>query len=549
MTTLKSLPARPSQESLRKQAKKLARDVAAGNAEAIARARAQLENPELPLSQRQAQLVIAREYGFAGWPQLMAEAQQRQGRGFEWALSQAHRTIHDNDVEGLKKLLAEHPALLSWQDEGGLLGIATRSFGDSGDANAEQHFTRAACAELLLDAGAVVLPSVCDGIVESRAKGLLQLFERRSLLPQTLEFRVALDDRDAVRAHLETGHDDLRAIHEAFRCACRFGNEPIASLLLDRVIAQDAELGRRIDSGPGRLPFIRYLIKHRWLNLNPVMPEGPWQAFVMQQVVSAIDDRDVAAFVRGLQREAWMLDDARVDFQVGLIDRAALHGKGEFIETLLGLDPALLRRRPPPPSQAINFAVTYAKTNLLPLLTRVWPLPDDLPHAAATGNLEGVKKWFDASGKPALGDLMNHFPCNSAYARGNLQWGEPCEQQALDTALAWSVLNRHFDVADFLLAHGADINTWWSSHEPASILHELTGRDNYEGMQFVIDRGIDMTRRDYRWGGTAEGWAYHANKNEKMAQWLADAEEARKARDGDNLPSGHTVKSKTWKSP
>jgi hypothetical protein len=37
MTASKSLPARPSLESLRKQAKKLARDIAAGNAGAIAR--------------------------------------------------------------------------------------------------------------------------------------------------------------------------------------------------------------------------------------------------------------------------------------------------------------------------------------------------------------------------------------------------------------------------------------------------------------------------------------------------------------------------------
>ena len=63
MTTSK-LPARPSLESLRKQAKKLARDIAAGDAGAIARARAELSKAELPLSQRDAQLVLAREYGF-----------------------------------------------------------------------------------------------------------------------------------------------------------------------------------------------------------------------------------------------------------------------------------------------------------------------------------------------------------------------------------------------------------------------------------------------------------------------------------------------------
>src|SRR6266481_9148652 len=135
MTTSK-LPARPSLESLRKQAKKLARDIAAGDAGAIARARAELPKAELPLSQRDAQLVLAREYGFPGWQDLVKEVKLRLGRGLEWAVSEARRRIHDNDVEGLRQLLAEYPPLLSWtkdEDDGGLLGIATGSFGDSGD--------------------------------------------------------------------------------------------------------------------------------------------------------------------------------------------------------------------------------------------------------------------------------------------------------------------------------------------------------------------------------------------------------------------------------
>ena len=115
MTTSKFLPARPSLESLRKQAKKLARDIAAGNAAAIARARVQLPHVDLPLSQRNAQLVLAREYGCAGWQDLTAEVSKRLGNGLEWAATQARRVIHDNGVERLKQLLAEYPALLSWQ--------------------------------------------------------------------------------------------------------------------------------------------------------------------------------------------------------------------------------------------------------------------------------------------------------------------------------------------------------------------------------------------------------------------------------------------------
>src|SRR5439155_15291694 len=97
MTASRSLPARPSLESLRKQAKKLARDIAAGHADAMTRARAQLPNVDLPLTQRNAQLVIAREYGFAGWQDLTAEVSKRIGRGLDWASAQARRIIHDND--------------------------------------------------------------------------------------------------------------------------------------------------------------------------------------------------------------------------------------------------------------------------------------------------------------------------------------------------------------------------------------------------------------------------------------------------------------------
>jgi hypothetical protein len=514
VTAQKSLPARPSLESLRKQAKKLAR--------------------EASLSHRDAQLVLAREYGFAGWRELVADVQSRLGRGLEWAASRARQIIHDNDVERLKQLLGEHPALLSWRGEGnerGLLGMATTAFSDCGDPASEQWFTRAACAELLIDAGAIVLPSVCDHIVESRAKGLLQLFEGRGLLPRTLRFRVALEDLDGVRMLIESGSAGFATVMKAFRCACHFEHAPIASALLDHLTALDAELGRRIDDGPGRAAFIKALTDDKGLlAFMDVGVPGPWQTFVMRQVVRALHDDDLATFVRQLQGEPWLLGESCVGFQAGLVERAMLRDRAPFIAALLDLDPALLQRRPPPRSQAIEFAFTYGKTHLLPLLTRVWSMRDDLPHAAGRGDLDRVRAWFDSSGKPALGDLAIHFPCNDAYNRGNLQWGAPRPQQALDTALAWAVLNRQFETADFLLQHGADINTRWGSHEPASILHELVFREDYEAMQFLIDRGIDMTIEDYRWGGTAQDWAYHAAKNARLVDFLTAAEQQQKER-------------------
>jgi hypothetical protein len=36
----------------------------------------------------------------------------------------------------------------------------------------------------------------------------------------------------------------------------------------------------------------------------------------------------------------------------------------------------------PPQSSALGFALEYGNAHLVPLLRRIWPLPDDLPHAA-----------------------------------------------------------------------------------------------------------------------------------------------------------------------
>jgi hypothetical protein len=548
MTASKSLPPRPSLESLRKQAKKLARDIAAGDAAAIARARAHLPNVDLPLTQRNSQLVIAREYGYVGWQDLTAEVSKRLGKGLEWAATQARRIIHDNGVEHLKQLLAEYPALLSWHDDvddGGLLGFATGSYGDSFDPISEAHFTRAACAELLIDAGAVVMPTVCEGLLRSHARGLLQLFRQKGLLPRTLNFFVALGDIDGVRTTLHEDGNTLAVVSEAFAVACGFKHEAIASHLLDRAIELDPELGAPVAS-VGRRAFVKYFIDNRPPHVTEV---GLWKAFVMEQVsrtvssysghetsvVSPGGDSDLAAFLRLLHREPWLLGEAFVNFQVEIIERSTLKNRAEFITALLDLDPAILRCQPPPPSQAVEFAFTYARTHLIPLLTRIWPLPDDLPHAAGVGDLPRVKRWFDASGAPALGDIENHYPSSPYMPQGRVeeyarQWRTHGVQRVLDTAFAWSVINNQLDVADFLLAHGADINTTWSSHEPASILHELVFHRNYEAMRFLVDRGIDMTIRDHRWNATAQGWARHAANDEKMAQWLEEAEQQQEQR-------------------
>jgi hypothetical protein len=537
MTMFRSLPDRPSWESIRKQAKQLGREASAGDAEALRRVRTTVPNLSLPLSQRDAQLVLAREYGFSGWQELKAEVLRRDGKGLEWAAVQARRAIHDNDVERLRQLVAEFPLLLSWRDDlGNCLLDATTSFAnDSADEERERAHNRPECADFLIDAGAEGVASVRQRVIRTGAGGMLRLLSAKGVLPLSLPTLAALGDLDGVRTQLDstrTTHtarntDDERAlVVEAFLHACRFEQTTVASLLLDRCVEFDDQLGNRIDRWRDRTSFVEFLCTHmrEWDGMDS--HATPWRVFVVLQLMKAVDDDDADAADQWLRSDASLLDESCVDIQAQLLERAAWSGREEFITRLLALRPAVLSRRPPPPSSAIVSALEYGNAHLVPLLTRIWPAVDDLPHAAGMGDLPRVRRWFDEAGRPMLGNPHDHYPGNSPRTRVNLGWSSSTTQRVLDVALAWACMNREFEVASFLLERGADINTRWSTHEPASILHECALHGNHEGARFLVEHGIDLTIRDDRYQATAAGWARHAAGDREMAEYLAAAERA-----------------------
>ena len=237
--------------------------------------------------------------------------------------------------------MAEYPALLSWQGDKrgrGVLGMATSAYAfDVGNAQRERDFTRAMCAELLIEAGAVVAPSVCESILQSRARGLLALFQRKGLLPRTLEFLAALGDIDAVRTALEENGNDPAAVNEAFVRACLFEHEAVAELLLERCIALDPELGAKVDGGVGRQAFIKCFVETRANHIRKIgggaRTVGLWKTFVMEQVSRSVQGDDVTAFVASLRSEPWLLGDACIDLQSELMGS----GRAEFITALPSL--------------------------------------------------------------------------------------------------------------------------------------------------------------------------------------------------------------------
>jgi len=536
MSAARDLPARPSLDSLRKQAKKLARDAAAGNGDAITRLHAQLPRATLPLSTRDAQLVIAREYGFAGWADLTAEVQTRLANPLERAASQAKVAILNQEHEWLRTLLAEYPALVSWRDESDqtLLDSTTSYAMDCSDPERERTYTRPVAAERLIDAGATVDRKTWEHVIRTGAAGMLHLLARKNALPRTLSVLAALGDDAAIRARLEEsrGRDDAEessneqiVIVRALMTACRFKHTDVALRLLERAIALDPALGRRIDRWQSRNAFVEFLAQQPGLLWQE--PETtPWETFVIAQLASARDRNDLAAFRRWLDDEPWVLQRAFIRVQTELILPACYQKDREaFILALLERDPALLHTDPPTPrSSLIVQALSYGNAHLVPILKRIWPLPSDLPHAAGVGDAAAVARWFDATGRPVLGSLAHHYPgSDPQFPRADLHWGPPTTQQVLDVALAWAVLNRHFEIAAFLLERGANINTNWGTHEPASILHEAAIQGNEDAVRFLIDHGADLAMEDYRYHSNAEGWARYGSHDERMAELLAAA--------------------------
>jgi ankyrin repeat protein len=143
-----NLPARPSLEHLKKQAKALLKDLLAGDPESIARYGHVIgapppEQPKLA----DAQFAIARQYGFGSWPRLKAHVEA--GSDPDEPVDALVAAVNADDVDAVRQLLRDHPSLTRRLDDP-LKGF---HFGGTALLAARNRRNRA-LVELLLDAGA-----------------------------------------------------------------------------------------------------------------------------------------------------------------------------------------------------------------------------------------------------------------------------------------------------------------------------------------------------------------------------------------------------------
>jgi ankyrin repeat protein len=108
---VRSLPSHPNLDKQRKLAKALARDYWRGESEAIERVGALHPKPPAPenFALSDAQLVIAREYGFTGWPQMKRKIESLTKSPTE--LFKA--AVEAGDVGHVRQLLQSHPELVA----------------------------------------------------------------------------------------------------------------------------------------------------------------------------------------------------------------------------------------------------------------------------------------------------------------------------------------------------------------------------------------------------------------------------------------------------
>ncbi len=549
MTAFKTLPEVASLDFEQKQAKALVKAVKAEETDAINRIRDQLPNCEIPISLREAQLVLAREYGYNGWPDLKAEVLKRSGRGLEWAAGEARRAIDANDLERLRGLVGEYPELLSWRDpdrDGEVLLEATTSYANF-PGEFEETYNRRDCAEFLIDAGATVDSRVYLRIMDTASTRMLDLFAEKDIMPRNLRVAAAIGDLEGIRDcfdengvvmakarpdrtlrngytgaadHWPDPDDDVEVIADAFLYAVRLARREAAEYLLRLCMQRVPALSERIDAWCGESAFVDYFVDHRGSVEFGGQGDSEagiiWEKVVMIRLTEAIDQGNAEAFRDIMATETFVLEAAFNSMQVQLLELASYSRDAEeMIVALLERNPAILQADPPPESAAVSYAIEYGFAYYVPHLTRIWPVPDGLPQAAGLADWPNIRKWFDEDGSPKLGDLKRHNPFP-------VQNPTVTVQDVLDRALAWAVMNGEYEAANFMLEREADINTRWSTHEPASIMHECAMTGRLEQVKYLASRGYDLSITDPRFNGTAEGWARNFGETE-IAEFLAEA--------------------------
>lgn len=503
------LPAVPNLEQQRKQARELLDAAHRRDPEALRRFREhhpQLDAlqgdapPASELSLHHAQLVIAREYGFASWPKLKAHIEATLGARHT-RLIERELTYYDDRAHGLLEVLADgapstieqvrswHPEFAHASDDAicaaARTGVFTlddarlvyaREHGFSSWQDLDQYLSRVNRGE----AGEPFMLVVEAG--------------KRLDFPRVLE--LLRTHPDLVRARGTNGNTLLNLACGLARCV---------------VPTSEDERQAVANLGGDRLAPVRLLLAS---GADP--NQGNDRGWTPLHQAGYRNDPEMAAL---------LLDaGARID--------AEAHGSG---------------------GTPLVVALFWGHREAAERLAEAGIVPRNLRVAAGLGRRELVEGCFDSDG---------HLTAAARASRGFYRphsgfptWHpSDVSQEVLDEALVWAAKSDRVEVmpllvergarvdadpyrgtpliwaaakgriaaAKWLIAHGADVNQRATFGGPShgqgvTALHLAAQSGKLEVVKFLLERGADPTIKDELYGGTALGWAEHGEAADVVA--------------------------------
>jgi ankyrin repeat protein len=456
-----SLPAAPSLEQLRKQAKDLLRAHRTGDPGAIARVAAHHPEPDEPLKLTGAQLVVAREHGFASWPRLRAYVERVAAHGAD-----LQHAYHE-DLEYY---------------EGRAAGL--RASAEDGTPGAVAAFERWRAP--LTDAGARAVVARAHGFPSWRALRGHVATLRDAGEPFARAYR-------AVEAHDVDGlRDELDRFPHLVAARGTNGNDLLGMAVGDRRLVE-LLLARGADPNRGNA--------HGWMPLHAAAYGNNIEMARMLLAAGARPD----AFARGDGGTPLVValfwghrEVAEVLAEHGVHPRnlraAAGLGRTDLIDDLLAPDGRLA-------PEAGAHRAYYRPHGGFPH----WD-PSDDPQEV----IDEALAWAARNDRV---DALDVLVARGANLEADVYRGTP---------LTWAAAMGRTAAVRRLIALGADPNgrsTFGGpSHgEGVTALHLAAGDGHLEVIEALLDAGADPTLRDALHDGPAVGWAEHWGQSAAVA--------------------------------
>lgn len=445
------LPARPSREHLRKQAKRLARDRSLGLAEA--------------------QRSLAADYGANSWAELMRRVDA--ARGSEAApLPPLAAAARAGDLTAVRRLVAEGQPV----DDGGAKAGTPLWQACASDAPAD---VRIAIADALLSAGASPRhdgggETALHAAANRGPLALVELLIRKG----ALEWQLDAKGRSPLVSARRGKAPDKAAIMELLaRPVIRDASFRAAVTALQR--GDVAALARLLDDEP-RLLSERILEPECYREATRPQyfrdPKLFWfianNPTLMKRMPDNIVEVADAMISRGV-------DKVDLDYALELVMTSSPAREQGLQIPLLE---RLMKAGATPTAKAID--VTLAHWELAPIqaLLRAGH-PMTAPIAAALGRIDRLETLLREA---SAAEIQNTF--------------------------GMAVINRQNEAARLALDAGADVNGFLPVHSHSTALHQAAIDENLELMALLVGRGARTDIADKLWDSTPLGWVSHQGK-------------------------------------